>query len=97
MIDDKSDYSENGSLEKPKQLQQEYWVIVYYTLLISIASFLVSDVWRERGSILPIGADVTLEPADMPITSRLRMGGSRRWKARFGHVSRSCRMRQAMP
>ena len=64
MIDDKSDYSENGSLEKPKQLQQEYWVIVYYTLLISIASFLVSDVWRERESILPIGAEVTVEPAD---------------------------------
>ena len=64
MVDCKSDYSENGSLEKPKQLQSEYWVIIYYTLLISITSFLVSGVWRERESVLPIGADVTVEPED---------------------------------
>ena len=64
VIDCKSDYSENGSLEKPKQLQSEYWVIMYYTLLISIASFLVSEVWLERESVLPIGAEVTVEPED---------------------------------
>ena len=64
MVDCKSDYSENGSLEKPKQLQSEYWVIIYYTLLISIASFLLSSVWRERTTVLPIGAEVTVEPAD---------------------------------
>ena len=64
MIDCKSDYSENGSLEKPKQLQSEYWVIIYYTLLITIASFLVSEVWRECESVLPIGAEVTVEPED---------------------------------
>lgn len=62
MIDCKSDYSENGSLEKAKQLQSEYWIIIYYTLLISIASFLVSAAWRERSSVLPIGAEVTVEP-----------------------------------
>ena len=42
----------------------EYWVIVYYTLLISIASFLVASVWRERSSVLPIGTEVTVEPAE---------------------------------
>ena len=64
LIDCKSDYSENGSLDKKEQLQSEYWTIIYYTLLISIASFLVASVWRERASVLPIEAEVTVEPAD---------------------------------
>jgi hypothetical protein len=54
----------SGSLEKPKQIQAEYWAIIYYTLLISIASFLVSSIWRERTTVLPIGAEVTVEPSD---------------------------------
>lgn len=64
LIDCKSDWSENGSLEKKRQLQSEYWVIVYYSLLISISSFLVTSVWRERSSILPIDAEVTVEPPE---------------------------------
>lgn len=64
MIDCKSDFSENGSLEKAKQLQSEYWIIIYYTLLISIASFLVASVWREHSSVLPAGAAVTVEPKE---------------------------------
>lgn len=59
-----SDWSENGSLQKRRQLQSEYWVIVYYSLLISISSFLVTSVWRERSSILPINAEVTVEPPE---------------------------------
>lgn len=64
VISCKSDWSENGSLEKRRQMQSEYWVIVHYSLLISIASFLVSSVWVDRSSILPIGAEVTVEPSD---------------------------------
>lgn len=64
VIDCKSDWSENGSLEKKRQMQSEYWVIVHYSLLISIASFLVSSAWLDRTSILPVGAEVTVEPAD---------------------------------
>lgn len=64
MVDDKSDWSENGSLAKKRQIQSEYWVIVYYSLLISISSFLVSSAWRERACILPVDTEVTVEPLE---------------------------------
>lgn len=62
MLDEKSDWSENGSLEKRDQLQSEYWTISYYSLLISITSFLVASVWKDRSSVLSIGTHVTVEP-----------------------------------
>lgn len=62
IVDDKSDWSENGSTAKKRQLQSEYWVIIYYSSLISVSSFLVSSAWRERASVLPIDGEVTVEP-----------------------------------
>ena len=56
-----SDFSENGEIVKKDALQQEYWTIIYYTLLISIAWFLLSEVWKDRASLLPVGASVTVE------------------------------------
>ena len=61
VIDEDSDYSENGSIVKKRQIQSEYWIMVYYTLLISIASFLVSKFWIDRESKLPPASKVTVE------------------------------------
>jgi hypothetical protein len=72
MIDEDSDWSENGSLEARDQLQQEYWIIVHYSLLISIARFLVMSCWVDTESALPKGAEVTVEPSERsPITAEL--------------------------
>ena len=72
MIDEDSDWSENGSLEPKDQLQQEYWIIVHYSLLISIARFLSMGCWVDTASALPKGAEVTVEPSERsPITAEL--------------------------
>ena len=36
MLRDKSDWSENGECKVKHQLQSEYWMVIYYSLLISI-------------------------------------------------------------
>ena len=64
MIKDDSDYSENGEIKKKDAMQREYWTIVYYTLKISISSFLVSAAWKDRRGPLPKGAEVTVEADD---------------------------------
>ena len=55
LVQEDSDYSENGALVRKFALQRDYWTIVHYTLLISIAAFLVSSVWRDRRSALSKG------------------------------------------
>ena len=55
MLRDKSDWSENGECKVKHQLQSEYWTIIYYSLLISICSFLISDIWKDRSSALRSG------------------------------------------
>ena len=52
MIRDKSDWSENGEIKVKHQMQSEYWTIVYYSLLISITSFLVTSIWKDREGAL---------------------------------------------
>ena len=75
LIDEDSDWSENGSLESKDQLQQEYWIIVHYSLLISIARFLIRSCWMDTTSALPKGTEVTLEPSERsPITAELVPG-----------------------
>ena len=64
MIRDKSDWSENGEIKVKHQMQSEYWTIVYYSLLISITSFLVTNVWKDREGALQKGTQLTVEPPD---------------------------------
>jgi hypothetical protein len=71
MIRDKSGWSENGAVQVKQQIQSEYWSIVYYSLLISISSFLVSSIWQDRTSTLDKGDEVTVEPDDKSIPGSL--------------------------
>ena len=59
-----SDWSENGEIVVKHQMQSEYWSIKYYSLLISITSFLISSAWVDRKSPLEAGAEVTVQPED---------------------------------
>jgi hypothetical protein len=43
-----SDWAENGEIVLKLQMQSEYWSIKYYSLLISITSFLVKSAWKDR-------------------------------------------------
>jgi hypothetical protein len=64
MIRDNTDWSENGECKVKHQIQSEYWSIVYYSLLITISSFLISSIWKDRTSALKKGDEVTVEPHD---------------------------------
>ncbi len=64
MIRDKTDWSENGECKVKHQMQSEYWSIVYYSLLITISSFLITRIWKDRTSALKSGDEVTVEPHD---------------------------------
>lgn len=61
MNQDSSDWSENGEIVIKRQLQQEYWEIAYYSMLISIWFFLLTAVWKDRESLLSSKAKVTVE------------------------------------
>jgi len=62
MIRDKSDWSKNSECKVEDQIQSEYWTVVYYSLLISITSFLVTSLWKDREGAFKKGAEVTVEP-----------------------------------
>jgi len=57
------DWSENGVIASARQIQSEYWSLVHYSLFIQITTYLVSEAWLDRRSILPQGAEVTVETA----------------------------------
>eukprot|EP00966_Prymnesium_polylepis_P099821 2311198-Prymnesium_polylepis.2 len=64
MLLNDSDWAENGKLEQLREFQSEYWTIVSYCLFMSITSFLETASWKDRESILPKGAEVTVEPGE---------------------------------
>ena len=70
-VRDKSDWSENGEIKVKHQLQSEYWTIVYYSLLISINSFLITEVWLDRSSPLVRLSEVTVEPEGLSVPGSL--------------------------
>jgi hypothetical protein len=47
-----------------KKNKAGYWSIVYYSLLITISSFLITSIWKDRTSALKSGDEVTVEPHD---------------------------------
>ena len=44
------DYPENGQILDPKQIQSDYWRRVYYSLFMSITSFLILKVSKAAAS-----------------------------------------------
>lgn len=68
--------SENGEIVVKEQMQSEYWHIKYYSLLISISSFLVTSKWDDRTSPLPAKAEVTVQRADVPANTTTYTKGS---------------------
>ena len=71
-----SDWSENGEIVLKLQMQSEYWSIKYYSLLISITSFLVASAWKDRQGALDAKMEVTVQPADAPEDSIRYVEGS---------------------
>lgn len=74
MVFGNSDFSENGEIVVKRAMQMEYWVIVYYTLLISINCILISSVWIDRESRLPARAEVTVELQGASVPGSLEAG-----------------------
>ena len=71
-----SDWSENGEIVLKLQMQSEYWSIKYFSLLISITSFLVASAWKDRQGALDAKIEVTVQPADAPPNSLNYAAGS---------------------
>jgi hypothetical protein len=71
-----SDWSENGEIVLKLQMQSEYWSIKYYSLLISITSFLLASAWKDREGALKAKAEVTVQPDDAPEGSVRYVAGS---------------------
>ncbi|KAL3892591.1 MAG: hypothetical protein SGPRY_014983, partial [Prymnesium sp.] len=57
-----TDWSENGEIIVKDQMQSEYWHTKYYSLLITISAFLITDSWIDREGALPAQAVVTVQP-----------------------------------
>ena len=55
------DWSENGVIASARQIQSEYWSLVHYSLFIQITTYLASEAWLDRRSLLPKGTEVTVE------------------------------------
>jgi len=71
-----SDWSENGEIVLKLQMQSEYWSIKYYSLLISITSFLVASAWKDREGALNVKTEVTVQPGDAKEGSICYVAGS---------------------
>lgn len=63
------DYAENGTIKGARQVQQQYWGTVSYTLLMSVVSWLRTKEWDKVSGALAIGAEVTVngEKAGEPV------------------------------
>lgn len=55
------DWSENGVIAGARQIQSEYWSLVYYSLFIQITSYLDANAWLDQRSLLPVGTEVTVQ------------------------------------
>ena len=71
-----SDWAENGEIVLKLQMQSEYWSIKYYSLLISITSFLVASARKDRQGALTEKTEVTVQPAEAPTDSIRYVAGS---------------------
>ena len=72
-----SDWAENGEIVLKLQMQSEYWSTKYYSLLITITSFLIASAWKDREGALDAKSEVTVQPTDAPEDSVHFVAGSR--------------------
>ena len=61
MLGSNYDWSENGLIGTARQIQSEYWSLVYYSLFIQITDYLCCTAWLHRSSLLSVGTEVTVE------------------------------------
>ena len=45
------DWSENGLISAARQIQSEYWCLKYFSLFITICSYLLPDEWHDQASL----------------------------------------------
>eukprot|EP00965_Chrysotila_dentata_P180523 5959505-Pleurochrysis_carterae.AAC.2 len=62
MLTSDYDWAENGVIASARQIQSEYWSLKYFSLFITITSFLVTEAWLSRSSHLPESTHVMVEP-----------------------------------
>eukprot|EP00965_Chrysotila_dentata_P260420 6213900-Pleurochrysis_carterae.AAC.2 len=59
-----TDWAENGQVLSAREVQQEYWNIIQYSLFVSIWSWLDTAAWLNTEGTLEVGAAVTVEPEE---------------------------------
>jgi hypothetical protein len=60
------DFAMDGEIPPPAGIavQSDHWAPMTFTAFIEVVSWLVTAIWIDRSSELPIGAVVTVEPAE---------------------------------
>ena len=70
------DWSENGLIAAARQIQSEYWCLKYYSLFITIVSYLQPEAWHDEAALLKTGDEVTVEPEGSPAGAKEPAKGS---------------------
>ena len=73
VLDVDSDHSENGTIANAREIQSEYWRMNYFSLFISIWSYLCSEAWLDRSGALHKGDAVTFEPEGASVPGSLEL------------------------
>ena len=73
------DFAENGAIITADEVQSQYWKINTFTLFVQVVSFLVSDAWKSRTSVLSRGAAVTVELEGASTPGSLEPGKGSFW------------------
>ena len=60
------DFAMDGEIPPPRgrSAQQDHWSPMSFTAFIQVVSWLVSEAWVSRSSVLSVGESVTVEPAE---------------------------------
>jgi hypothetical protein len=73
------DFAENGAIITADEVQSQYWKINSFTLFVQVVSFLLSDAWKSRTSVLSRGAAVTVELEGASTPGSLEPGKGSFW------------------
>jgi|TARA_B110000196_G_C20847603_1_gene521277 hypothetical protein len=73
------DFAENGAIITADEVQSQYWQINSFTLFVQVVSFLLSDAWKSRTSVLSIGTAVTVELEGASTPGALEPGKDSFW------------------
>lgn len=73
------DFAENGAIITADEVQSQYWKINAFTLFVQVVSFLLSDAWKSRTSVLSRGAAVTVELEGASTPGSLEPGKGSFW------------------